>query len=55
LRPADVVRRNGFAIADYRIHDRIHVLTILIRVRQAKRVSEFVNQDPTNIANRISA
>ena len=54
LRATDIVLRNRFPIADDRIHDRVHVLAILVWMREPQSVPHLVDQDATDVSNRIT-
>src|SRR6202162_1609265 len=51
LSPGNVIAGKSFAVARDRIHDRIDMLPMVIRVSQTKQVPEFVHHNPPDICD----
>ena len=54
LSPGNVIAGKSFAVARDRIHDRIDMLPMVIRVSQTEHVPEFVHHNSADICDDIS-
>src|ERR1700730_8861613 len=54
LSPGNVIAGKSFTVARDRIHDRIDMLPMVIRVSQTEDVPEFVHHNPPDVCDDIS-
>src|SRR5205823_2877368 len=55
LRAGGIVGRERLTVARHRVHDGVDMLTMLVRMIQTERMTEFMDKDTTNIAYRPAA